>query len=120
MKYLNSSAIDPLGWCAAVKDAHDGYRKNEDRIGSFLEEETLAVEGTNTKLTDIYGLYKSWSDIRGERPLTQIAFQRKLLDRGIEIIGNGNRALLKNIGRAVQNVSGPSAIDFNSLARFSY
>jgi phage/plasmid-associated DNA primase len=120
MKYLNSSAIDPLGWCSAVKEAHDGYRKNEDRIGAFLEEETVTAEGTNTRLTQVYGLYKSWSDVRGERPLTQIAFQRKLLDRGVEVIGSGNRALLKNIGRAVQEVSSVDQVDFSSLARFSF
>jgi putative DNA primase/helicase len=120
MKYLNSSALDPLGWCAAVKDAWDGYRKNEDRIGAFLEEETAPTEDTNIRLTQVYGLYKSWSDVRGERPLTQIAFQRKLMDRGIQVIGSGNRAVLKNIGRAVQEVSSVDAVDFSSLARFSY
>jgi putative DNA primase/helicase len=120
MKYLNSSAIDPLGWCSAVKEAHDGYRKNEDRIGAFLEEETANTEGVNAKLIHIYGLYKSWSDIRGERPLTQIAFQRKLMDRGIQVIGNGNRALLKNIDRAIQEVSSVDPVDFNLLARFNY
>jgi putative DNA primase/helicase len=120
MKYLNSSAIDPLGWCTAVKEAHDGYRKNEDRIGAFLEEETVSAEGKTIKLTLVYGLYKGWSEIRGERALTQIAFQRKLLDRGIEILGNGNRALLKNIDRAIQEVSSVDQVDFNLLARFNY
>jgi len=120
MKYLNSSAIDPLGWCTAVKEAHDGYRKNEDRIGAFLEEETVSAEGKTIKLTAVYGLYKGWSEIRGERALTQIAFQRKLLDRGIEILGNGNRALLKNIDRAIQEVSSVDQVDFNLLARFNY
>jgi putative DNA primase/helicase len=120
MKYLNSSAIDPLGWCTVVKDAHDGYRKNEDRIGSFLEEETVPAEGVNTKLTQIYGLYKGWSEIRGEKALTQIGFQRKLMDRGVEIIGNGNKALVKNTGKAVQEASSAEPVDFSTLARFSY
>lgn len=119
MKYLNSSAIDPLGWCTAVKEAHEGYRKNEDRIGAFLEEETLESEGVNVKLTEIYGLYKAWSEVRGERPLTQIAFQRKLLDRGLEVLGSGNKALIKNRSKSVQEVFTPNQVDLATLARFS-
>ena len=120
MKYLNSSANDPLGWCAVVKDAHESYRKNEDRIGSFLEEETTAAEGINIKVTQVYSLYKIWSEIRGERALTQIAFQRKLMDRGIEIIGNGNRALLKNMTKAIQEAPSSDPVDFGVLSKFSF
>jgi putative DNA primase/helicase len=120
MKYLNSSANDPLGWCAVVKEAHESYRKNEDRIGSFLEEETATAEGVTIKVTQVYSLYKIWSEIRGERALTQIAFQRKLMDRGIEIIGNGNRALLKNMTKAIQEVPSPDPVDFGALSKFSF
>lgn len=120
VKYLNSSAMDPLGWCTAVKEAHDGYRKNEDRIGAFLEEETSEAEGVNVKLTEVYGVYKSWSEIRGEKPLTQIAFQRKLLDRGLEILGSGNKALIKNRSKAVQEVQVTQQVDLATLARFSF
>ena len=119
MRYLNSSAIDPLGWCAVVKDAHDGYRKNEDRIGAFLEEETVESEGMGVKLTEVYGLYKAWSEVRGERPLTQIAFQRKLLDRGLEVLGSGNKAVIKNRSKSVQEVFAPDQVDLATLARFS-
>jgi putative DNA primase/helicase len=120
MKYLNSSAIDPLGWCTAVKEAHDGYRKNEDRIGAFLEEETVETEGSNVKLTQVYGLYKAWSEVRGEKPLAQIGFQRKLLDRGIEILGSGNKALIKNRSQSVQEVITHESVDLAHLARFSF
>jgi putative DNA primase/helicase len=47
VKYLTSSQLDPLGWCAVVKEAHDSYKKNEDRIGAFLEEEAReSAEGS--------------------------------------------------------------------------
>ena len=95
IKLLGSSERDNLGWCTAVAEAADVYRKNEDRIGMFLDEETKAVEGVTTPIKAIYVAYRLWSDQRGERPLTQIAFQRKLSDRGCDIVGQGGRAELR-------------------------
>lgn len=92
IKYLNSSSRDPLGWCAAVKESADIYRKNEDRIGMFLDEETENVEGKSVKVREIFMTYKIWSEERGERALTQIGFHRKLADRGLNIVGQGARA----------------------------
>ena len=92
IKYLNSSARDPLGWCAAVKDSADIYRKNEDRIGMFLDEETDNAEGKSVTVREIFMTYKIWSEERGERALTQIGFHRKLADRGLNIIGQGAKA----------------------------
>jgi putative DNA primase/helicase len=96
IKYLNSSARDPLGWCKAVQEAAEIYRKNEDRIGIFLDEETRESEGSSVSLKSIYSTYRMWSDERGERPMTQIAFQRKLTDRGLPIVGQGARAMIQN------------------------
>jgi putative DNA primase/helicase len=96
IKYLNSGARDPLGWCAAVKDAAEIYRKNEDRIGMFLDEETLESEGASISVKSLYSVYRMWSEERGERPLSQIGFQRKLSDRGLKIEGQGARADIHN------------------------
>jgi putative DNA primase/helicase len=96
IKYLGSSARDPLGWCAAVRDAADIYRKNEDRIGLFLDEETKESDGTSVTIKSLYSVYRMWSDERGERPMTQIAFQRKLSDRGLNVVGQGVRAEIKD------------------------
>ena len=106
IKYLNSSAKDPLGWCSAVREAAEVYRKNEDRIGTFLEEETNTIEGGTLQLKQLYTIYRMWSEERGERAMTQIAFQRKLSDRGEQITGQGIRAEIKNrtlIPRAVSS-----------------
>lgn len=95
IKLLGSSARDGLGWCTAVSEAAEVYRKNEDRIGMFLDEETNVVEGAATPIKAIYVSYRLWSDERGERPMTQIAFQRKLQDRGCDIVGQGSRAEIR-------------------------
>ena len=108
IKYLGSSARDPLGWCKAVADAADIYRKNEDRIGMFLNEEMKEAEGTSCLVKRIYNVYRVWSEERGERPMTQIAFHRKLTDRGLDIEGQGARAEVKGFTlnpRAVQTDS---------------
>lgn len=117
VKYLSSSQDNPLEMCTAVKDAHEIYRKNEDRIGAFLEEETMP--GENSKVNDVYRRYKQWSDSRGERPIAQITFHRKLVDRGMEVLGSGNRAIVKGISLAMHEVMAQEQIDFASSARFS-
>ncbi len=94
VKLLGSSARDSLGWCTAVKEAADAYRKNEDRIGIFLSEETKESEGSSLPIKALYNVYRYWTDERGERPMTQIAFQRKMAERGNEITGLGSRAEL--------------------------
>lgn len=99
IKLLGSSARDALGWCTAVSEAAEMYRKNEDRIGFFLIEETRESEGAATPVKSLYAIYRIWSEERGEKPMTQIAFQRKLQDRGEVIEGVGSRAQL--VGRAL-------------------
>lgn len=117
VKYLSSSQENPLEMCTAVKNAHEIYRKNEDRMGAFLEEETIAGESVN--VNSLYKRYKQWSDSRGERPITQIAFHRKLADRGMEVIGSGNKAIVNGITMAMYQVSFEEPTDFATAARFA-
>lgn len=99
MKILNSKEIDPLGWCTRVRESAEVYRKNEDRIGIFLEEETDSGPHESMDIKKMYSVYRVWSELRGERAMTQIAFTRKLSDRGVEIQGTGSRA--KVVGYSV-------------------
>lgn len=118
IKYLNSSARDPLGWCTAVSQAAEIYRKNEDRIGIFLDEETKQTEGASLQLKSLYSVYRMWSEERGERYMTQTSFQRKLQDRGLAISGQGARAEIRDFAlmpRVVQS----SEVDWSSATRFA-
>jgi P4 family phage/plasmid primase-like protien len=119
IKYLNSSAKDALGWCAVVRDAADVYRKNEDRIGLFFEEETRQAEGMSIAMSQVYSLYRKWSDVRGERPMTQIAFQRKLSDRAMNITGQGSKAEIIGYSLLPRVVSTPGETNWAMEARFS-
>jgi putative DNA primase/helicase len=105
----------------AVQEAADIYRKNEDRLGIFLNEETKEVVGSSLLIKSLYQVYRLWSEDRGEKPMTQIAFQRKMADRGLEVIGQGAKAEI--MGRILLPKAVPSAatVDWNManrLARF--
>ena len=114
IKYLNSSAKDPLGWCSMVREAAEIYRKNEDRIGLFFEEETKPSEGAFIPMSELYTQYRRWSDYRGERPLTQIAFHRKIQDRGMKLIGSGAKAQLHNYTLPLTVVEEPQDVNWAS------
>jgi putative DNA primase/helicase len=118
IKYLGSQARDPLGWCTAVSSASDIYRKNEDRIGMFLNEEVKELPGASLPVKALYAIYRIWSEERGERAMSQIAFHRKLSDRGQEIVGQGARAELVGyslLPRAVHS----SEVDWQMANRFA-
>jgi len=118
IKLLGSSARDALGWCSVVSEAAEIYRKNEDRIGFFLLEETKELEGATTPVKSLYAVYRVWSEERGEKPMTQIAFQRKLAERGLEINGLGSRAEI--LGRMLMPRSVPTGeVDWGIASRFA-
>lgn len=119
IKYLNSSAKDPLGWCSTVREAADIYRKNEDRIALFFEEETRPVSGAYIPMVDLYSTYRRWSDYRGERPMTQIAFHRKIDDRGMKLVGSGAKARLMDHSLMPRVVEDPQDINWAAQARMN-
>lgn len=119
IKYLGSGARDPLGSCVAVTEASDIYRKNEDRIGMFLNEETKEAEELTLPVKSLYSIYRMWAEDRGERPMTQIAFQRKLSDRGLKIIGQGTHAEIGGMTLVPRVVPNNSEVDWGNLARFN-
>lgn len=108
MMILNSPEPDALGWCKVVSDAADKYRKNEDRIGLFLNEKTKEVENSSVLIKTMYETYRNWAMSRGEKPMTQIAFHRKLNERGLTIDGEGSAA--KIIGRERVGGAGPMGL----------
>jgi putative DNA primase/helicase len=120
MRYLNSKEIDPLGWCTAIYEASDMYRRSEDRIGMFLNEETKEVPGGAIPVKSIYSVYRWWSEERGEKALSQIAFVRKMRDRGIDIVGDGSRAEL--MGRVIlpkaQSNNSDGSMNWDALRKF--
>lgn len=118
IKVLGSSNREGLGWCKKVSDAAEMYRKNEDRIGIFLDEETNVSEGGNVLMKILFNIYRSWSEERGERPMSQIAFHRKIMERNIPVEGSGSRAVVSGIIPKPRQVSS-SEVDWGTVSKFS-
>ena len=128
IKFLSSPEVDGFGFSQAVQDAAEFYRKSEDRIGMFLNEETVEEEAASIEMRQLYNIYRTWSEERGERALTQIAFVRKLRDRGMSMSGEGSRIIVNNRQRAIHIPNTPypstpaasSDIDWNNLGYKKY
>jgi putative DNA primase/helicase len=118
IKMLGSSSRDALGWCSVVSEAAEIYRKNEDRIGLFLEEETILNEGATTPIKSLYVIYRIWAEERGEKPMTQTAFQRKMLERNVEVVGQGSQAIIMGRSLKPRQVSN-NDIDWGTATRFA-
>ena len=121
VKYLSwTSSVDALSACSVVEEASNMYRKNEDRIGAFLDEEVIENEGGSVLISSLFQVYRQWSDNRNERALTQIAFQRKLSDRGLKIEGDGSKAAILNVSRIIKEApttpkTENGGTDFNNI-----
>lgn len=117
IKVLGSANRDGLGWCKAVADAAEMYRKNEDRIALFLEEETLKSEGSSITVKQLFLIYRTWSEDRGERPMTQIAFDRKMRERNLKIEGSGAKATISDLQMAPRPVPIGGDAEWSLLSR---
>lgn len=123
IKVMNSGERDALGWCRVVAEAAEIYRQNEDRIGLFLNEETREDVHATIPIKSLYSTYRNWSDDRGEKPMSQTAFQKKLLERGLQMEGVGSRAFVQGRALLPREVHVPSAsdgyVEWGSLTRSS-
>ena len=116
VKVLNSGERDALGTCRIVSEASEMYRKNEDRMGLFLLEETIQGEGTSVYVKHLYSQYRFWAEDRGERPMTMTAFQKKLLERSITIEGVGSRATVVGYASMPKVVSSSAQPNYAELS----
>ena len=91
---------------------------SSDLIGIFINEETKESEGAVVPIKALYSVYRAWSEERGERPMTQIAFQRKISDRGLKVVGLGSRAEIQ--GRLLAPRAVPTGeVDWGIASRFA-
>ncbi len=67
---------------AAVADATDSYREDEDRLGDFLRAETVTEAGATVLLADLHKRYRGWCMARGEMPWSNKALAAALEERG--------------------------------------
>ncbi|MFO0564002.1 MAG: phage/plasmid primase, P4 family, partial [Polyangiales bacterium] len=65
----------------SIRAATEGYRRESDRIGQFLEERTRSLAGTRTPATALFKAWEKWCEDRGESAGTQTAFGERMAGR---------------------------------------
>lgn len=120
VRLINSPERDSLGWCAAVAEASAEYKKQEDRMGIFLEEETVASEGATVPVKILHDVHRMWSEDRGEKPMTATPFRKALEERGLRVTGIGRRAVLEG-RQLLPRIAEPAGAgpDWADLARWA-
>ena len=83
-------------------------------MGMFLEEEMASNPTSEISIKSMYGPYQQWSEGRGERAMSQIAFTRKLQDRGVQVTGTGARAMVLGYSLRAPEELGSAAFNWNT------
>jgi putative DNA primase/helicase len=73
-----------LGSAAAVTEATESYRGEQDILGVWLSERCVIAMGASVTASALYADYKQWCTDGSEYPLTQTALGRRLAERGFE------------------------------------
>lgn len=73
-----------LGLPDEVAQATDGYRKEMDSIGAFIDELCVVASKAETSSKNLYGAYQRWCEDAGEQSLSQKRLGLQLAERGFE------------------------------------
>lgn len=68
---------------ASVTDAVREYREEMDILGQWLDDECVIGPGKSIGAQALYDSYRAWAEKGGYRPMTHIAFAKKLETRGV-------------------------------------
>ena len=67
-----------------VRRATAAYRSDQDVLGVFVDERCAVAKDAETYASALYGAYKDWCEISGERAENQRRFGMRLTERGFE------------------------------------
>jgi putative DNA primase/helicase len=69
---------------SAVVDATAAYRREQDRVGQWIEEHCILAPNACGQASVLYRDYRGWAEQRGEHPVSLTRFGLTLGDRGFE------------------------------------
>jgi len=87
-----------LGSAPAVDQATERYRQGQDTFGGFLVECTIEVERAQTKVGQLWDVWRRWCERSGDRPGRQGDFTVALEEHGIEIESYQNAKYVRGLG----------------------
>lgn len=79
-----------LGSPSAVRDATEAYRLEQDRLGQFLADCTVAGPQGSARAADLYRAYERWCRNNGEQAMSGTAFGRQMAERGVAKLRDRN------------------------------
>ena len=79
--YLTYGLVIPK----SIKSATNAYKSEQDVIGEWVGEHCMVDAVQSTDKHELYKAYRNWSKSRGQFPLAQSRFTRKLADRGYRL-----------------------------------
>ena len=79
-QYLEHGLDEPDEVIAATNE----YRAESDVIGRFIEECCVTGQFSHVKARDLHHAFGRWAEASGEKSLTETAFGRRMIERGIE------------------------------------
>lgn len=65
-----------------IAEQTQGYRDEQDIIGTWLSECTETSPLHETSMTNLYACYKAWAEANGLKPMSNIILGRRLSERG--------------------------------------
>ncbi len=75
---------DGLTIPAAVQDATDAYRQQQDVLAAWISERCIEKRTATASAADLYASYAKWCEDNGERPEPQRRFGMRLTERGFK------------------------------------
>lgn len=87
-----------LGTCAAVDEATEGYKKDEDFIGSFIEDCCIVGPERKAVKSAFREQLRTWLEEREYRPISDRQLKADLLKRGIRETRDGAYAPWEWVG----------------------
>lgn len=118
VKFLSAPSSDGLGWCKAVDEAADMYRKREDRIGKFISQELQETPGGSIPVRSLFAVYRMWAESRGEKVFAMTTILKMLGER--DFVFNAEETELSGYTlKAKPPGSGVGDLDFSVFSKFA-
>jgi putative DNA primase/helicase len=89
---------DGLGSAAAVDLATAEYKSTQDTLGAFLDECTISVGPTKTKVGELFNVWRHWCERSNDRPGRQQDFKAALEDHGFTLESYQNVKYVLGLG----------------------
>lgn len=80
LEWQSKGLVEP----AEVLDATQEYRREQDKIGAFLDENVVRKLNAKVRASDLYARYKHWAERCNERALSSTMFGLEMKERGYE------------------------------------